>query len=74
MVPPCMSSIWVLILWAPPRVILHVVVPLPLVEFLGQSLGMGYLILDFSLELFSGLLEQLTTLFHHVDFFSILRV
>jgi hypothetical protein len=49
MVPPCMSSIWVLIL--------HVVVPLPLVEFLGQSLGMGYLILDFSLELFSGLLE-----------------
>jgi hypothetical protein len=66
MVPPCMSSIWVLIL--------HVVVPLPLVEFLGQSLGMGYLILDFSLELFSGLLEQLTTLFHHVDFSSILRV
>jgi hypothetical protein len=61
MVPPCRGSIRALILRAP-QVILQAIVPLPLIEFRGQSLSTGYFYLGFPLELFSGLLEQLTTL------------
>jgi hypothetical protein len=66
MVPPCTGSIRVLILRAS-RGILQAVVPLPLVEFPSQVLGMSYLFLGLSLNLFSGLLRWFTALFHHVD-------
>jgi hypothetical protein len=73
MVPPCRGYIQALILRAP-RVILHAIVPLPLVEFPGQSLSTGYLFLSFPLELFSGLLRHLTILSHHVNFSYVFRV
>jgi hypothetical protein len=61
MVPPCRGSIRVLNLRAP-RVILQAIVPLSLVEFLGQSLDTGYLFRSLLLDLFDGFLRQLTTM------------
>jgi hypothetical protein len=58
MVSPFRSSIWVLILGSL-RVILYAVMPLPLVEFLGQTFGSRYLILSLLLDLFNGLLREL---------------
>jgi hypothetical protein len=58
MVSPCRSSIWVLILGSL-RVILYAVMPLPLVEFLGQTFGSRYLVLSLPLDLFNGLLREL---------------
>jgi hypothetical protein len=72
MVSPCRGSIWVLILQSL-GVALHAIMPLPLVEFPSQTFSSSYL-LNLLLDVFDGLLQQFTTLFHHVDFSAILRV
>jgi hypothetical protein len=56
------------------RVILHAVVPLPLIEFPSQTFGAGYLFLGLPLDLFSNFFWWLTTLTHHVVFFTVLKV